>query len=226
MVYVLLTLIVLTILNLYCSETSQKLFCKSKEAAMVEKCLLASNEISGLDVLSPTTATAAVSQMGNLKVSRIIITNQSGLVVYDSSTADNVTGRYVLFPEIVQALNGNDTFTCHYQDGTMQSKAATPVLSYGTLIGSVYIMELDKDLGALIQSLQYNIFSITAVLEIVVVLFSLIYSRIFSNRLQQIMHSMRIIQEGDYYHKFNMGGIDVMSFVLVYFLVFSVVLVC
>lgn len=212
MVYVLLTLIVLTILNLYCSETSQKLFCKSKEAAMVEKCLLASNEISGLDVLSPTTATAAVSQMGNLKVSRMIITNQSGLAVYDSSTADNVTGRYVLFPEIVQALNGNDTFTCHYRDGTMQSKAATPVLSYGTLIGSVYIMELDQDLGSLIQSLQYNIFSITAVLEIVVILFSLIYSRIFSNRLQQIMHSMRIIQEGDYSHKVNMGGHDELTF--------------
>ena len=212
MIYVLVTFVVLTFLNIYSSESSQGLVYESKKSSMVEKCLLAGNEIANLDILNTTSAASVVSQMGNLNVDRIIITNQSGLAVYDSYADNNAVGRYVLFPEIVQAMNGNDVFTMQPQNGIIKSHAATPVVSYGTLIGCVYIMEYDADQGALLKSLQDNVFTITLILEIAVLLFSLIYSHIFSGRLQRIMNSMRIIQEGDYSHKVNMGGHDELTF--------------
>lgn len=62
--------------------------------------------------------------------------------------------------------------------------------------------------GALIQSLEGNIFAITLVLELAVIVFSLSFSSAFSNRLRRIMASMRIIREGDYTHKVKMGGND------------------
>ena len=49
---------------------------------------------------------------------------------------------------------------------------------------------------------------ITLILELIVIAFSLAFSKTFSRRMQRIMTSMRIIQEGDYSHKLNMGGSD------------------
>lgn len=175
---------------------------------MIEKCQIAASEISDLEILNSTTAENAVAQMGSLKVTRLIITDQNSMTIYDSTENDSSAGKYVLLPEVVLSLKGNDVFSWNYHDGAMQSRAATPIYSYGTLIGSVYMMEYDTEQGALIQNLQNNTFTITLILEIVVILFSLAFSNAFTRRLRKIMVSMRIIREGDYSHKVDMGGND------------------
>ena len=208
MIYVFITSVVLLFLNIYCSETSQKLFYQSKETSMIEKAQLAAAEIGDLEVLNRSTVASAVSQMGSLRVTRLIVTDQSGVAIFDSLEDSDATGRYVLFPEVVQALRGNDVFTWHYKDSAMESRAATPIMSYGTLEGCVYMMEYDTTQGALVFSLQKNILTITLVLGIAVLLFSLIFSKAFSRRLRRILTSIRIIRGGDYSHKVVMGGHD------------------
>ena len=178
---------------------------------MIEKCLLASSEIADLVVLNPSTATSAVNAMNSLRVSRLIITDQFGVAVYDSLSEDSCVGSYVLLPEVIRAMDGYNVFSWHYHDGAMQSRAATPVLYYGTLVGCVYMMEYDTEQGALIQSLQANILSITFILEFVVIIFSIAFSNAFSRRLNRFLTSMRIIREGDYSHKVKMGGRDELS---------------
>ena len=207
-VYVAITFAVLLFLNLYTSGTNQRLFYQSKQTSMIEKCSLASSKISSLDVLNPATAAATVAEMGNLKVSRMVITNQSGIVVYDSLEEASSVNSYALFPEIVRAMDGYDVFSWQYQNGAMQSRAATPIYSYDTLIGCVYMMEYDTAQGRLIQSLQSNVLWITLVLEFAVIAFSIVFSSTFSRRLKQIFNSMKIIREGDYSQKVVMGGND------------------
>lgn len=212
LMYIVITFCVLLFLNMYTSGTSQKLFYQSKKVSMIEKCQLAAAEIANLEVLNASTASSAVSQMGTLRVTRLIITDQAGLVLYDSHSTGYTGGTYILLPEVVSALEGNDVFYWQYHDGAMQSSAATPVLSYGTLIGCVYMMEYDAEQGALIQSLQQNILAITLVLELVVIVFSIAFSNMFSSRLRKILTSMRIIRGGDYSHKVDMGGRDELTF--------------
>ena len=106
MTYVVITFVVLLILNIYCSQTCQELFYESKKTSMVEKCLLASDEIGKLEVLNPTTVAQAVSQMESLKVTRLIVTDTSGSALFDS--AGEAAGTYVLFPEILTAMEGRD----------------------------------------------------------------------------------------------------------------------
>jgi len=208
MTYVVITFVVLLFLNFYCSKTSQRVFYLGKESSMLEKCQIASDEVAKLDVLNPSTVAGLVNQMDSLKVTRLIITDQSGSALYDSS--GTAVGTYVLFPEIIRAMHGtgNNVFSWRFRDGIVDSRAATPVVYYGTIIGCVYMTEFDASQGALIRSLQVNILQITLILEILVVLFSLIYANTFSRRIRRIMHSMRIIQNGDYSHKVNMGGND------------------
>ncbi len=211
LIYVCITFAVLIFLNLYTSGTSQKLFYQSKEASMIEKCQLASVEIASLEVLNPSSAATAVAQMGSLRISRLIITDQWGTAIYDSLNPA-VLGSRVLLPEVVRALEGNDVFSWEYHDGAIRSRAATPIMSYGTLIGCVYMMEYDIQQGNLIQSLQSNILTITLILEFVVIIFSLVFSNAFSRRFRQILSSMRIIREGNYSHKVALKGRDELAY--------------
>jgi len=175
---------------------------------MIEKCHLAATEIAGLDVLNNITLPKAISDMSSLRVTRLIVTDQYGIAIYDSNKEASIIGSYALFPEIIKSLKKYDVFSWNYHDGAMTSKAATPIFSYGTLIGSVYMMEYDTQQGALIKALQNNTLTVTLTLEIVVILFSLISSRVFTRRVRKIMFSMRIIRDGDYSHNVSMRGHD------------------
>ena len=206
MTYVVITFVVLVILNIYCSITCQQLFYQSKRESMIEKCLLVSDEIATLDVLSNSSIATVVGQMDSLKVTRLMVTDQSAKVLYDS--ANEALGMYSLLPEIVTAIEGNDVCSWNYRDGATNTHAATPIVYYGTIVGSVYMTEHETAQGAMIQSLQHTILQITLLLEIVVIIFSIAFANTFSRRLNRIMTSMRIIQEGNYSHKVNMGGND------------------
>ena len=206
MTYVVITFVFLLILNIYCSITCQNLFYQGKKESMIEKCLLVSDEIAGLDVMNSTSIAGIVGQMDSLKVSRLMVTDQSARVLYDSS--NEAVGKYSLLPEILTAIGGNDVCSWKYQDGTTNTRSATPIVYYGTVVGAVYMAEQETAQGAMIQSLQKTVLQITLLLEIIVVVFSLSFATTFSRRLNRIMTSMRIIQEGNYSHKVNMGGND------------------
>jgi len=206
MTYVVITFIVLVILNIYCSITCQQLFYQSKRESMIEKCLLVSDEIATLDVLNNTSIVSVVGQMESLKVTRLIVTDQSAKVLYDS--VNESLGHYSLLPEILTAIDGNDVCSWKYRDGATDTRAATPIVYYGTIVGCVYMAEFETAQGAMIQSLQKNVLQITLLLEMIVMIFSVAFANTFSRRLNRIMTSMRIIQNGDYTHKVNMGGND------------------
>ena len=210
LVYVLITFVVLLFLNIYCSDINQEQFYISKETAMMEKCQLAAAEISELEVINSATVSGAITQMGSLKLTRILVTDHTGLVIYDST--GTALDQYALLPEIVRAMEGSDVSFWQYHDGAMKTTAAVPVISYGAPQACVYMMEYDTEQGALLKSLQTTVLNITLVLEMVVIIFSLAFSNTFSRRLRKIMTSMRIIQQGDYTHKLKMGGHDELTF--------------
>lgn len=201
-----ITAAVLVVMNLVCTRLSQRLFYESKETAMIEKCQLASDELSTLEVWNTATVTGVLGQLESLRASRLIVTDQSGLCVYDSTGAS--LGAYTLLPEILWACQGNDVFSWRYHDGAMISRACTPIISYGSIAGCVYVAEFDTSQGAVIDLLLHTILRITVVLELAVILFSILYSRHFSRRMRAILNSMKVIQKGNYNQKVSVGGDD------------------
>ena len=55
---------------------------------MIERCLLASSEISELDVINTATVTDAVSRIDRMSVSRLIVTDQNGVVLVNDEQLD------------------------------------------------------------------------------------------------------------------------------------------
>ena len=207
-IYVVVTFFVLLFLNIYCSKISREVFYDSKKASMIEKCKLTASEIEDLPVINTSSVSAALSKISGLNVTRLVVTDHTGLSIYDTYDEIQAVGKYVMLPEVAKALEKNNVFTWKYSEGATYSYAATPIMHRGTLIGCVYMMEYDQNQGQLIHSLQNNIFVTTLILEIAVVLFSIAFSAVITKRLRRIMTSMRIIREGDYSRLVEMGGND------------------
>ena len=212
MTYIVITFVVLLFLNIYCAKASHQLFYGNNKVTMLEKCQLAADEIAQQDVINHSAVREALAKLDSLSVTRMLVTDAYGLTIYDSlGTAE---GTYAVLPEVIQALDdaawqyGNDAFSWIYRDGVMRSTAAIPIIRYGTITGCVYMTNLDPEQGLLLQSLQTTVLQITLILELIVIIFSLAFSKTFSRRLQKIMSSMRIIQEGDFTHKLEIGGND------------------
>ena len=201
-----MTAAVLIFLNIFCTRLSQRLFYENKERAMIEKCQLASDELSTLEVWNNTTVSGILSQLESLRASRLVVTDSTGLCIYDSTDAS--LGKYMLLPEILGACQGNDVFTWRYHAGAMISRAATPIVDLGTVAGCVYITEYDTAQGAVIDLLLNTILRVTVILELVVILFSLVHTRHFSRRMRAILDSMHVIQKGSYDQKVSVGGND------------------
>ena len=206
--FVLITGIVLLFLNIYCSKFSRQLFYESKQSATIEKVQLAANEIGSLDVLTPSSIATAISKMSHLSFDQLVVTDITGLIIYDSISDSQQETQYATFFQVNTALQGNRVFTCNYSAGSMCSEAAIPIVSFNTISGCVYIMEVDTELGNLLNTLQNGIFTVTVLLELGLLLFSIMYAYRFSGRMRKIMASMDIIQEGDYTHKVRLGGHD------------------
>ena len=209
MTYVVITFVVLLFLNIYCSEISQMVFYGNKQSSMLEKAQLAAKELESLEIMTANTVKQALSVIDDKNLARLIVTDHSGKVIFDSV---NSKTQYALMPQVICALDRVDIFTWHYDSGIIQAEAAVPLINYNMVAGCLYIMEYDTEQGKLISTLETNIFTITMCLEILIVLFSIIYAVSFSGRLQNIAHSMRIIQQGDYTHKVKLTGHDELTF--------------
>ena len=211
MLYVCITFVVLLFLNYYCSKITQQMIRQGKETNMVEKALFTASEIAGNDVVNTATVRSTISDMDSLLVTRLTVTDHAGKILYDTYGPE-FAGSYALFPEIVDALGSNKVFSWYYRSGAVESRVAVPIISYGNLIGCVYMMEHDTTQGALIASLEQNILTVTLMLEIFVIIFSVAFSMVFSRRLRRILSSIRIIRSGDYTHKVFMGGHDELTY--------------
>lgn len=208
--YILVTTVVLVFLNLYASSTTRNLIFRSKQTFLADKVRLVATALSE-DNITQTPSEQVLKKIGSLNATRVLVTDASGLVTYDTMEENSAIGHYALLQEVVLALEGNDVFYSSYASGALESSAAMPILRGDTLVGSVYLMEYDTDQGNLIQALQQNVFWISIVLEVAIIIFSLIFSEIFSYRMREIFNSVRMIRGGDYTHKMRIRGHDELS---------------
>ncbi len=206
--YILLTAVVLLFLNIYTSTKMRTMIFGAQQQSLEDKAQLVTTALLQLDDLSASKTEQAINSLDDLRTTRTVVTDAFGMAVYDSMETGNAEGKLLLFPEIVNALYGNDTFYCVYSDGAIESRIAVPLVKNGITTGIVYLMQYDTAQGALISALQTNVLRITAALEAGVILISIAFSTLFSRRLRHILHSIRSMRDGDYTHKIQLHGHD------------------
>ncbi len=198
----------LVFLNIYSASNTRELMFQAKYASMQDKIQVVASSFETADTLSAETVDQVISVLGDINVSRLLITDGEAKVLYDSSVRQNAVGQYALLEAVVQALGGSDVFHCAYHAGALQSFAAVPIMSRATPIGCVYVMDFDAEQGEIIENLERNILRGSWILLGGIVVCSAIFSVVSSKRMRKILMSMRLVREGEYSHKIQMRGDD------------------
>ena len=168
--YILIIAAVLLLLNTYPLLVSEDLVFRSKEANLQSGVSVMVYSLSGLEQLNPENVGEAMAVAEDTGLSRVLVTDSDGLVLYDTRETGGAQGEYVFYTEIVQALLGNDAFTCAYHNGAFRSHASSPVLYHNQIIGAVYAYEYDTEQAALLTGLQDNLLRLSVGIGAVVFL--------------------------------------------------------
>ncbi len=211
LVYVLVILIVLVILNIYPLMVAQDFIFKSKQDSLQGQTAVMSSALAGMETLSRPSVDLVMDQLDTSGLTRVMVTDSSGMVIYDSSAGGNATYQYALLKETSLALNSNSVFFCTYNENQFESCAAAPIVFRNNVIGSVIIYEEDSEQAALLQGVQNTLASLSVVVGVVVIIISIIFSIAMTSRIQTLVRGMGIVREGDYNHKVHMRGKDEMA---------------
>ena len=206
--YMSITVLVLVFLNIYSARAPRDLMFKAKCSSSQDKLKVVTSSFSGVDALTQETTEQIISVIGDMNVTRLLVTDAAGRTLYDSVPGQSAAGKMVLLQQVVQALEGNDVFCCVYEDHALKSYAAAPILTHDTVVGCVYMMEYDASQGGIIASLERTIFRGSLVLIGILFLCAVVFSMTGSGRMRQILTSMRLVREGEYSHKIQMRGSD------------------
>ena len=198
----------LLLLNLFSRRTTRELMFRAKYTSAQDKMQVVASAFSGVDPLTAETVDQVIAVLGDLNVTRLIVTNAEGIALYDSSETQNAAGRRILLPAVIEALEGNDVFHSAYQDAALLSYAAVPILDQESLSGCVYMMEYDAEQGQVIANLERTLVQGSLLLLGMVLLCSFFFAMTGSRRMRKILTSMRLVREGEYSHKIQMRGSD------------------
>ena len=206
--YILIIAAVLLLLNTYPLRVSQDLVFRSKEATLESSVSVMVYSLSGLDHLTEENVAQAMAVVEETGMSRILVTDETGRVLYDTRETGSAVGEYAFYTEIVQALLGSDVFTSTYQNGAFRSRASSPVLYQSQVIGAVYAYEYDTEQAALLEGLQANLLRLSAVIGVAVLVLSVVLSRVLTRKIVQLLTAIRQVREGAYSHRAEIAGHD------------------
>ena len=209
--YIIIIAAVLILLNTYPVLVSQDLVFRSKTSLLQSQASVIADTIARTESLTSESVRDYVEPLGYTGQFRVLVTDEFGLILYDSDELRFTEGRYAMLSEVTAALKGYDVATSSYLDGAFHSRAAVPVIYRDMTIGCVYLYERDADQARLLTDIQGNLRSISLVICVVVLIMSGFFSRVLTRRVGELLRAIRIVREGEYGHRVDIRGRDELS---------------
>jgi signal transduction histidine kinase len=199
---------VVLLLNTYPLLVSEDLVFHSKVSTMQSSVWVMVSALSGLDELTEENVADAMTVAEETGLSRILVTDETGRILYDSRETDGAVNGYALYTEVVQALEGNDASCCSYQNGAFRSRAASPVLYQNQIIGAVYAYEYDTEQAVLLEGFQSNLLRISLMVGALVIVLSVLLSHALTSRIGELLRAIVLVRDGAYDHRAAVRGKD------------------
>ena len=198
----------LILLNSYPLLVSQNLMVSSNQANLRSTAKVIESALMGMGQLTEENVSAALTGLNETGATRIMVTDDTGLVVYDTRQGDDAVGEYALYSVIASALKGSDTFYCQYDGEAFLSRMATPVVYHNQTVGAVYAYDYDTEQAALLKSFQSNLLTISVMIALLVAGLSIALSRMLTRQISGLLQAIRSVREGAYSHRADASGTD------------------
>ena len=209
--YFAVILLCLTFINVIPVIRYRDLLFESKCSTMQNQASLIASSLSSLYTLHSDEVQKVMELLDEAGAARVIVTDEEARIVYDSVDGPSSRGRYVLFSEVILALEGKNVFSARLRDGVLTGKACVPVVTRGSTIGAVYIYEYDAEQAALVTDLQRTLESISGAVIAAALLLAVILSLLMTGRIRTILGTMHSLGEGDYRTRAKVRGSDALE---------------
>lgn len=206
--FFLLLAVLLGLLNTYPIVVSRDLVFTSKESTLQNQASVMSSSLAALEALTEDNVEQVMELLDIMSLTRVIITDDAGKILYDTSDVDPSVGSYALFSEISRALSGQVVFYSRFDGSAFMSRASTPVRAKGVTLGAVYLYEYDSEQASLVTSIQVNMRNTSLAVGAVACAVILILTRALTLRITELVGAVRIVSEGDYEHRISLRGND------------------
>ncbi len=207
--FTLFTAALLLFLNVYPIQVSRDRVFAAKRTALQSQGSVISSSLSALEKLTTDSVSQVMELLDVTPVTRMLVTDRSGRIVYDAATGADV-GRQSGLQEVSDALDGLAVFSCAYSyaAGVFTSRCAVPVMSGGTIIGAVYLFEHDTEQGDIIAGLQRNLASTSVLFGCAGLALIVVLSTTLTVRIKRLSAAMDVVRGGDYTHRVPVTGRD------------------
>ncbi len=206
--YLLVVAVIVLVLNTYPLLMAQDMVFSSKESTLKRQALTMGSALAVSESLTEEGVEQAMTLLDDLQVTRVLVTDAAGLILYDSSTLDNRQSDYALMGEVVSALRGQDVFRSEYRDGAFRSRVAVPMVYRGVTLGAVYLYEFDTEQGEVLLSIQSNLRTISIIICVVALALVLVLSKALTRNTSLLLSAIRRVREGEYSHRVQPRGGD------------------
>lgn len=207
----LLIMVLIAVVNTYPIIAGRNLVFSSKETTLGSQAAVMSSALSALETLSQEGVAQVLQLLDVTETSRVIVTDDSGMILYDTSPTNPSIGSFALFSELAQALSGKIVFYSRFTGEAFMSRAAMPVSSRGVVIGAVYLYEYDADAAALVLGLQNNLRSVSIVIAALAVVMVLFFTSALTKRITELVRAIRTVRDGEYDYRVAIKGRDELS---------------
>ena len=204
-----LLLILLVLLNTYPLISSRDAVYEEKRSSMSAAASVVASSLAGLDRLSQDSVAEVLTFLDISGYSRILVTDRSGLVVYDDG---GTAGSMTEIEDVLSALQESRTiFRSRLGESAFRSSYALPMSAQGAITGAVYLCEYDQERAEIIYGIQDRIRVLSFVIGTAALLVAGVFVLALMRRLQDLVRSMRVVAGGDYAYRHPIRGQDEIS---------------
>jgi signal transduction histidine kinase len=198
----------LAMVNLYPMVAMENLIFHNKETTLQNQVSMMTTNLAELEELNAEGVAQVMEILVDNSLTRVVVTDSAGLILYDTASHDGTQPQYALFQEVELALSGQNVFQSAYEQGAFRSGAAAPVVYRNVVIGAVYIYVYDSVQAEMLQSLQDNLWKGSVFFFVLSVLFSTFLSHQMTGGIRRLMHAMEELREGGYHSRAEVRGKD------------------
>jgi signal transduction histidine kinase len=205
-IFFLFLAVMIVLLNIFPTTSSRDVVFSTKQSALMSQATVLSSSLSALERLSAEGVEQVMRLIDAERYARIVVTDTAGGILYDSvNTAGELEDPA---DDVARALGGEAVFACRYTGDAFLSRTAAPILSYGNIIGAVYLYDRDSEQAVLIESIQTRLRNISILSGALTLLAIIFFTRALTRRLTALVQGMRIVREGDYSYRVAPRGGD------------------
>lgn len=209
--YILVVAAIILVMNTYPLLMAQNMVFTSKESALKKQALAIGSAIAVSETLTEEGVEQAMTMLEGLQVTRVLVTDATARILFDSSTLDNRQGDYALMDEVLGALRGKDEFRSEYRGGAFRSRVAVPMTYHGATLGAVYLYEYDTEQAGLMLSVQSNLRYISIMICLVAIVLVVVLAKALTRNTSLLLGGIRRVREGEYNHRLEPRGQDEMA---------------